>query len=816
MFDLDGFLSVLDEIDERRRTSVVPLLRQSQGTAAAGVRPRQKPGPKPRVTRSGGSGLSGNWSGGNGLRGRMSGGLRPEGAGKPRTGGKPVTGTSPVAAFEDERRKQRGGGGAGGGAGTRAAVNARSPARSSALSQALAPGRVMLGSDAALTLCKPQVRMGIASGSQQAVVKLVSFATGRSRIGALLNYQSREGKLPVEDEAGLAQDGNAWVQAMADDWSEEDGRQPSKDVLRLSLTVPASSVQSDDDLSRALRQALPGHRLAWRSEEAGERRHIALVVSAAARKQPGETTPARIFETRKSLSQMQARFMAVFGEEAEVEVQGFAHGVEGVARYLGQIRQGGRHDLHSIRLVDRSRGGSAGYGDDVVLTGPKAAIEEARSWKRDLRSQERRDVAHIVLSAKPGTPKEAFVAASRAMLAREFASHAYVFALHEDRDHLHVHVVVKMRSETGKKLHPKIQDFKRWRETLAEEARQRNIPMDAVSRFERANPPGYTMKDIKRVERGEASETVRRRVEAVRTGGVHVPMRIEGKHHAEAVARAWSATSRDALPSTLTPEPPQRPGLVRLYRAERAGWSSSSTSPSQSPSSLEPLPPSLLHASPSASQRSSAPLFTRDRASAAQMVLREGGALTFLDIPATDLHRLVPSRTQPDTVFVVPRAMASEAQMISPAEPAEIIRFRERTARAAAGGSQQTTINSQWNQKDNDMADLSLMKQSFKAMDDSLDQIMSNLPEDRVGAIKALRDKISSSQRAMLDAQEAIEKKLASERSLGKPVNLDINQSPDIAQERQGQEKLLAEREANKDQETQKQAPRQKSKPRYR
>ena len=701
MFDLNGFLSLLDEIEEKRRISVVPMLRPSLESEALGVRPRQKPGPKSRPGKSARSG-------------------------KARTGGKPSTGSTPQGVLEEELHKRRGGGGGSSGVG-RSGVSAASLRAAKAPSSAGAVGTP--SARPPLIQVGPQGRAAIAAGSQPAVVKLVSFAAGRSRITALLNYQSRAGKVSVEDEGGLTQDGNAWVQAIADDWSEDDGRQPSKDVLRLSLSLPAFHVLTDDELSIALKQTVPGHRIAWRSEVEGVRRHVELVVSAAARKQPGETTASRIFDNRKSLALLEARFNAVFGDHAEIEVQGFAHGVEGVARYLGQIRRGGRHDLRSSRL-----GRSGGFAGDVVLSGPKAAIEEARAWKHDLRSQERRDVAHIVLSAKPGTPREGFLAASRAMLAREFEGHAYVFALHEDRDHLHVHAVVKMRSETGKKLHPKIQDFKRWRGTLAEEARQRDIPMDAVSRFERANPPGYTMKDIRRVERGEATETVRRRVAAVRNGDVHHPTREEGRRRAESVARSWSDMSGTTISSTFTSEPPQHPGMTRLYRAERAGAQSSSTS-------------------------SSAPLFTLDRASAAQIVIRESGTLRFIDVPSAELHLLQPSRRQPGTMFVVPREIAVTAQIISAVEPGQIIRFQERTARAASNGSQQTNMNSVLNQKDNDMADLRLMKNSFKEMDASLDQIASNLPAEKAGQIKALREKVAANQRIMLDAQEAIEKK---------------------------------------------------------
>lgn len=411
-------------------------------------------------------------------------------------------------------------------------------------------------------------------------------------------------------------------------------------------------------------------------------------------------------------------------------MHGFAHGVEGVARYLGQLRKNGRHELHSVRLDSTGLVSST-----MTLTAAMATVDEARDWKRDLRSQERRDVAHIVLSAKPGTPKDAFVAASRAMLAREFAGHRYVFALHEDREHFHVHAVVKMRSEAGERLHPKIQDFNRWRQTLSEEARQRNIPMDATSRFERANPPGFKMKDVRRLERGEATESTRRRVERVRDGEVHVPTREEGRRRAELTARAWSEASRGAIASTFKPEPPQRSGIVRLYRAERPGQLASSQ-----------------------------PLFTRDRAAAAQIAVREGATLRFIDIAADQLQMLKPSRKDPDNVFVIDLQRAATAQIISPEQPNELARFESRAALAVAQSQQST--RSQHDAptpaitgKDPDMADLHVMKTSFDQMNKSLDEIEKKLPDDKIVEFGELRQKARAKQRTMLDAQEAIEKK---------------------------------------------------------
>ena len=132
-----------------------------------------------------------------------------------------------------------------------------------------------------------------------------------------------------------------------------------------------------------------------------------------------------------------------------------------------------------------------------------------------MRSSSPREFAHVILSAKPGTDEEAFMDAARATLAREFKGHEYVFVMHTNRRHIHVHAAVRLASATGEKLHPGIQDFNRWRQTLAEEARERHIPMEAVRRFDQAHAPAYKLKDAKMVERGIAPESVRRRVERV-------------------------------------------------------------------------------------------------------------------------------------------------------------------------------------------------------------------------------------------------------------------------------------------------------------
>ncbi|ENN83805.1 hypothetical protein RHSP_41157 (plasmid) [Rhizobium freirei PRF 81] len=705
MLGLDAFMALVDDLERKRR--VRPATAATPKPAA----PRQMPGPRPKRRRK-------QADAGDG--------------GLPAVGGRPWTGPAAPQAdlLEDERRRRAGGGG-----GKKPSAGGRRSGTGNGDETALDRSGSSLPPGGAAG-----ERVALASGSQPAVVKLVSFAAGRARVGKLLTYQSRGGELSVENEAGATSEGRDWIGQLADEWSEADGREPSKDVLRLSMTVGASRFADDGAVGEALKTALAAHRIAWRSVESslGEAREIELVVSAARRRQPGEEKAGRIYDNRKSLHVLDDRLTAAFDPDTAVDVRGFAHGVEGVARYLGQLRKGSSYRV-IVNRMDRSGQPAA----DHILEGERSVLDEAKDWKRDLRSQERRDVAHIVLSARPGTPRDAFVDAARAMLAREFAGHRYLFTTHEDRRHIHVHAVVKMQSETGERLHPKIEDLRRWRRTIAEEARERDIPMDAVSRFERTNPPGYKMKDIRRVERGEASESIRRRVEAVRNGVIHIPTRDEGKRHAQAVANGWNGEAERVTATQYRTEPPRRPGIVRLYRAERPG------------------------------ARSSAPLFTRDRGVAAQHVVRDGGVLRYIDVPVEAVQSLIPSRQDPQNVFVVPRALAAGSEIIDVADASLVWHFRDRADAAIAksretSAEQNTTTTTSTTTtstatsatiREQDMPDLNTMNTAFTEMETSLDQIGQNLPPERLQEFDGLRKKLKVSQTKMLETQTEIEKK---------------------------------------------------------
>lgn len=609
------------------------------------------------------------------------------------------------------------------------------------------------------------MRDGLARGSQGAMVKLVSYASGSSRTGALLSYQSRQGQVTLEREDYSEVRGAEAVQALATEWADASRhRAPSKDVLSLRLK-PESFVEPDA-VDAALKQGISGHRYAWTvaTDAAGHQRIDVVMTAANSRREVLETGKRgrsyRVFDTPRSLSGLERRLDDAFGQSVDMEERGFAHGVEGAVRYLSRLTSGGRDEAH--------------LSDGKILRGHEANLATARSWKRDMRSQEQRDVAHIVLSAMPGTDKAAFVSAARATLETEFAGHAFAFALHEDSKHVHVHAVVRLTSDMGRRLRPGIQDFKRWRETLALKARERGIAMEATSRFERANPPSYKLKDVRRVEKGIAPDRVHRRVEAVRTGAVHVPIREEGKRRAVAAARGWSEVA--AISIQTVPEFPVEPGVLRLYRAERSGAS-----------------------------RSPSPIFTRDRAEAVELAQRYGGTLVYVDVRPADMDQIKPARSQSASMaafgtgganrFVVSRELAETALPLpqTAVETARVFEFRQRSETAVrlmerkdegsgyekgsrtdprddrphVGGLQVSAQSAEkrlmeliekFTKETGDMANLSVMKASFAEMDEQMEIIKKHLPSDRQPQIEELHGKLRESQARMLAIQEGIEK----------------------------------------------------------
>ncbi|WP_370169281.1 relaxase/mobilization nuclease domain-containing protein [Sinorhizobium fredii] len=369
----------------------------------------------------------------------------------------------------------------------------------------------------------PEKRMAaLASGGQAAVVKLISVGGGRSSASNMIEYNSREAAMPLERENGELVTTKAQHAAMLDEWEHFfDKREPSKDVVTLTVTVDGADLEATKD---AIAEVYKNQRFVMgeATDEEG-RRQIVVVMSIASKKS------GRIKITGHARDKVHAQLVEQLGPEGPkltLEYGQAAHGVAGLTKEL--------------RKAAERAGSLSGPRDAGIDVNSVAGV--AKAWERDLRSYGSRDVMHIAISAKAGTDGTAFLEAARDFLGHEFAGHKYAFALHgphdtavdkrtqesKATDHVHVHAMIVMRSITGHKLDPNIADFRRWRENIAHLAQQRGINMVATRRAENVNGPHFTKSEHEAVKANVAGEAIWKKVHAKQSGEPVMPRQAAG------------------------------------------------------------------------------------------------------------------------------------------------------------------------------------------------------------------------------------------------------------------------------------------------
>lgn len=133
--------------------------------------------------------------------------------------------------------------------------------------------------------------------------------------------------------------------------------------------------------------------------------------------------------------------------------------------------------------------------------------DEIQDFKGDttLMRRQRREALNMILSMPHGINRDQVKAAARATVKELFGdNHLYAMVHHEDTDHQHTHVAVKMVGHDGKRLNPKKADLENWRQVFARHLNQRGI--DAVAtrrrvRLQRKKGESQAVRQIK--DRGE-------------------------------------------------------------------------------------------------------------------------------------------------------------------------------------------------------------------------------------------------------------------------------------------------------------------------
>ncbi|TCR80824.1 conjugal transfer protein TraA [Rhizobium sp. BK376] len=414
----------------------------------------------------------------------------------------------------------------------------------------------------------------LARGSQPAVVKVASYG-GRARLGAMISYVARNGEIAIESHLGELLRGKSEIASIGQAWEDlMSARAESRDigVFRMRVSQPVRSENGDFDEARAILKSGLGNRSfafnVSRGEDGGYRIEGVVVL----RDGQGE----RLTADAKAIDIVRARMSAasVAGRTIDdFRFTGYGNGVDyGTAR------------LRS--LVDRHAGAVETGDGQRVSDSRQAGDLVQQQWRHQFHSRRPRDVLHLVLSARAGTDRQAFRAAARDFLASEFASHRYVFALHDPfddpkgerqggrRPHVHVHAVVAMRSEDGERIETTIASFRRWREGLATQARAQGIDMEMTDRRERANAPAYGRNQVRptshvgRTQHVGTSLAAQRRYDEKRTDVPHRARSEASRAYADTARGEWHRLTRESEAARVRGF--ARDQLSRFETADRA------------------------------------------------------------------------------------------------------------------------------------------------------------------------------------------------------------------------------------------------------
>jgi Relaxase/Mobilisation nuclease domain len=199
--------------------------------------------------------------------------------------------------------------------------------------------------------------------------------------------------------------------------------------------------------------------------------------------------------------------------EVMVKVSGGGKSVNAVAAHLRYVDRKGELNWET----DEQEPMHGEDSSEALIAEWDLAIDEA-DHKRPYRGSPGRKpeklVHNIVLSMPRGTPPARVLAASRAFAKEQFVAHRYAMVLHTDKEHPHVHLVVKARSERGGRLDIKKATLRDWRARFAGHLREHGVDANATARAVRGASRVSKRDEIFRAARRGCSSHMRARLTA--------------------------------------------------------------------------------------------------------------------------------------------------------------------------------------------------------------------------------------------------------------------------------------------------------------
>jgi len=171
-----------------------------------------------------------------------------------------------------------------------------------------------------------------------------------------------------------------------------------------------------------------------------------------------------------------------------------------------------------------------------------------------------RDTTHIILSMPKGVNKEDVRKGARGFAKKQFGlNYQYAFALHDDTDNPHVHLVIKNLGFDNKRLHVKKGDPQKWRKTFASELNKLGVNASATHRTVRGVIKKSTKQAVYQIRKDEnrlAKTDVAKKIEAVKEyQGKYKPNKPWEKRISERqahVRKTWLQASKDLAKSART------------------------------------------------------------------------------------------------------------------------------------------------------------------------------------------------------------------------------------------------------------------------
>lgn len=160
--------------------------------------------------------------------------------------------------------------------------------------------------------------------------------------------------------------------------------------------------------------------------------------------------------------------------EVAVKITKCSKDTNGIKGYMRYISRDGE-----LELEDH---------DGLLIRDKKEQSETVKEWsetsvtKIPKSSGYRRESLNIILSMPPETPLDKVKEAAKGFAKKTFPNNPYVFVAHDDTEHPHVHLVVRMEKTDHTRLNPRKADLNNWRRTFAAELREIGISANASTR----------------------------------------------------------------------------------------------------------------------------------------------------------------------------------------------------------------------------------------------------------------------------------------------------------------------------------------------